>query len=57
MTCVEKRGIFFFWVVVCILGGESWAGEKEGEIGDERVGKMVIYSLLPMESLTNSFCQ
>ena len=42
MTCVEKRKIFF-WVVVCSLGGESWDEEEEGEIGDERVGRAVIY--------------
>jgi hypothetical protein len=37
-------------MVVCSLGGESWDGEKEGEIGEETVGKVVIYYLLPMES-------
>jgi len=36
MTCAEKREIFFFWVVVCSFGGESWDGEEEGEIGEER---------------------
>ena len=56
MTCVEKRKIFF-WVVVCSLGGESWDEEEEGEIGEERVGRVVIYSLLPMESPTDSFCR
>jgi len=25
------------------LGGESWDGEEEGEIGEERVGRVVIY--------------
>jgi hypothetical protein len=25
------------------LRGESWDGEKEGEIGEETVGKVVIY--------------
>jgi hypothetical protein len=43
MTSVEKRGIFFFGVVVCSLGGESWDGEEEGEIGEETVGIVVIY--------------
>jgi hypothetical protein len=52
MTCVKKREIFFRGVVVCSLGGESWDGKEEGEIGEERVGKVVIYSLLPMESPT-----
>jgi hypothetical protein len=43
MTCAEKRGIFFLGMVVCSLRGESWDGEKEGEIGEETVGKVVIY--------------
>jgi hypothetical protein len=30
-------------VVVCSLGGESWDGEEEGEIGEETVGRVVIY--------------
>jgi hypothetical protein len=30
-------------VVVCILGGESWDGEEEGEIGKDRVGSVGIY--------------
>jgi hypothetical protein len=30
-------------VVVCSLGGESWDGEEEGEIGEEMVEKVVIY--------------
>jgi len=30
---------------VCSLGGESWDGEKEGEIDEERVGRVMIYSL------------
>jgi hypothetical protein len=34
------------------LGGESWHGEEEGEIEEERVGKVCIYWLLPMESPT-----
>jgi hypothetical protein len=43
MTCVEKRGICFGGVVVCSLGGENWDGEEEGEIGDEIIGRVVIY--------------
>jgi hypothetical protein len=42
MTCVEKM-VIFFWVVVCSLGGESWDGKEEGEIGEERVESVVIY--------------
>jgi hypothetical protein len=30
-------------VVVCSLGGESWDGEEEEEIGEEMVDKVVIY--------------
>jgi len=56
MTCVKKREIFFRGVVVCSLGGESWDGEEEGEIGEGRVGKVGIYSLLPMESPTKGVC-
>ena len=33
----------FFGGVVCSLGGESWDGEEEGEIGEERVSRVVIY--------------
>jgi hypothetical protein len=29
-------------VVVYSLGGESWHEEKEGEVGDERVDRVVI---------------
>jgi hypothetical protein len=43
MTFVEKRRIFFGGVVVCNLGGESWDGKEEGEIGEERVDIVVIY--------------
>ena len=42
------------WVVGCSLGGESWDGEEEGEIKEERVGRVSIYWLLPMESLTDT---
>jgi hypothetical protein len=52
MTCVKKREIFFRGMNVCSLGGESWDREEEGEIREERVGKVVMYSLLPMESPT-----
>jgi len=41
---VLRRGRFFLGgLVVCSLGGESWDGEEEGEIGEERVGRVVIY--------------
>ena len=30
-------------MVVCSLGGESWDGKEEGEIGKERVERVVIY--------------
>jgi len=30
-------------LVVCSLGGESWDGEEEGEIGEERVGRVVTF--------------
>jgi hypothetical protein len=42
MTCVENREIFFFWVVVCSLGEESWDGKEKEKIGEERVGRVVI---------------
>jgi len=41
------------WVGRCSLGGESWDGEEKGEIKGERVDKVSIYWLLPMESLTD----
>ena len=40
---VLRREGFFFRMVVCSLGGESWDGEEEGEIGEERVDRVVIY--------------
>jgi hypothetical protein len=43
MTCVKKREIFFRGMNVCSLGGESWDREEEGEIREERVGRVVIY--------------
>jgi len=54
-ACVEKRGIFLGgWVVVCSLGGESWDGEEEEEIEEERVGRVWVYWLLPMELPTDT---
>jgi hypothetical protein len=40
---LRRGGNFFFWMVVCSLGGESWDGEEEGKIGEERVNRVVIY--------------
>jgi hypothetical protein len=41
---VLRRGRFFLGeLVVRNLGGESWDGEEEGEIGEERVNIVVIY--------------
>jgi hypothetical protein len=37
--------------------GESWDGGEEGEIEEERVGRVWIYWLLLMESLTDMFCR
>jgi hypothetical protein len=51
---VKGRGGEMGWVVGCSLGGESWDGE-EGEIEEERVGKVGIYWLLPMESPIERF--
>ena len=57
-ACVEKRGICLGgWVVVCSLGGESWDGEEEGEIEEERVGRVWIYWLLLMESPMDMSCR
>jgi len=39
-------------VVGCSLGGE-----EEGEIEEERVDRVGIYWLLPMESPTDTFCR
>jgi len=44
-------------VVGWSLGGESWDGKEEGEIEEERVGKVLIFWLLPMESPTEKFCR
>jgi hypothetical protein len=39
--CWEEGDLFLGgWLFVV---GESWDGEEEGEIGEERVGKVVIY--------------
>jgi hypothetical protein len=40
---VLRKGEFFFWVVFCRLGGESWDGEEEEEIWEEIIGRVVIY--------------
>jgi hypothetical protein len=40
--CWEK-GDISRGAVVCSLGGESWHEEEEGEVGEERVGRVVIY--------------
>jgi hypothetical protein len=45
MTCAEKREIFFRGAG-CLQfgrGGERWDGEEEGEIGEKRAGRVVIY--------------
>ena len=48
-TKVQKRwlllreGDIFRGVVVCSLGGESWDGEEEGEIGEDKVDNVGIY--------------
>jgi hypothetical protein len=39
--CCEDED-FFWGVVVCSLGEESWDGKEEGEI-EKRVGRVVIY--------------
>jgi hypothetical protein len=39
---LRRRG-FFFGVVVCSLGGESWDGKEERDIEEETVGRVVIY--------------
>jgi len=50
---VLRRGGELGWVVTCSLGGESWDEEEEGEIEGDRVGRVGMYWLLPMESLTD----
>jgi hypothetical protein len=39
---VLRRGRFFFGGCLFAVG-ESWDGEEEGEIGEERVDRVVIY--------------
>jgi hypothetical protein len=45
MTCCAKKREFFFflggggWLFAV---GESWDGEEEGEIREERVGRVII---------------
>jgi hypothetical protein len=39
------------------LEGESWDEEEEGEIEGERVDRVWIYWLLPMESPTDTSCR
>ena len=41
LLCWEDRD-FFFWGWLFAVG-ESWDGEEEGEIGEERVGRVGIY--------------
>jgi len=41
--CADMRKIFFFWGRWLFADGESWDEEEEGEIGEERVGRAVIY--------------
>jgi len=57
-ACVKKRRELGR-VVGCSLGGERWdaeeEGEEEGETEEESVGRVSIYWLLPMESLTDTF--
>ena len=54
-ACVEKRGIFLGGVGGCLqFGRGDWDGEEEGEIKEERVGRVWIYWLLPMESPTDT---
>jgi len=42
--CLEEGDLFFFggggWLFAV---GESWDGEEEGEIREERVGRVGIY--------------
>jgi len=43
---VLRRGGFFFWggwVFAVWEGRGELGGEEEGEIGEERVGRMMIY--------------
>ena len=49
-----RRGGELGRVVGCSLGGESWDREEEGEIEEERVGRVGIDWLLLMESPTDT---
>jgi hypothetical protein len=40
---VLRRGRFVFLGGWLFVVGESWDEEEEGEIGEERVGRVVIY--------------
>jgi len=40
---VLRRGRSFFLGGWLFAVGESWDGEEEGEIGEERVGRVDIY--------------
>jgi hypothetical protein len=51
---VLRKGEELGWVVGCSLGGKSRDGEEKGEIEEERVSKVCIYWLLPMELLTDT---
>jgi len=42
-------------VVGCSLEGKSWDAKEEGEIEEEKVGRVGIYWLLPTESSTDIF--
>ena len=58
-ACVEKRGRVGMgaWLQFGKRGGGSWDGEEEGEIDEERVGRVWIYWLLSMESPADTFCR
>jgi hypothetical protein len=44
MTCCAEKRQFFFGVGGWLFAvGESWDGEEEGEIREERVGRVGIY--------------
>ena len=40
---LRRGGFVFLGMVVRSLGGESWDGEEEGEIGEEIIDRVVIY--------------
>jgi hypothetical protein len=42
-SCAEKREIFFWRGGWLFAVGESWDGKEEGEIGEARVGRVLIY--------------